>query len=214
MGLSKEEIRELGSVMGPIIADAMKSITGGDELTADQRAASALNDIRGEGKAERMRWEKLVPCRSTQTGATFLAVIQGAKAVLADGFNVKKNIPLDPDGFVVEMRDYQHCEKCWIHVRDGGFVPDGMDMVDVHKGGAEADQYKQWKYERYKLDARTYIRDNADERKRLPKGVALDDQDHAEKVEAQAASLADENAALKARLAELEAKGGNKRASP
>lgn len=99
------------------------------------------------------RWRE-VPCKSDDTGATFTAVVVESKSF--------------KEGRIIEIRDYQHPKGVATFQKDGGLVPDGMQIMRAGMAGPDRDPntipkqdytpfYLQWRWaEFWKRDLRRF----------------------------------------------------------
>lgn len=84
-----------------------------------------------------------IPCKSEETGSSFVALcLQTGQGVY---------------GKIVTIEEYLYPPGIGKHVRDGGIVPDGMQIRDAN--GQEVPLYKQWRWEEFwKKDLAYYNR--------------------------------------------------------
>lgn len=112
-------------------------------MTEDEKLADLARQYSGVDRA--VPREKLVPCVSEDTGATFTARVIESRS--------------DPNGRIVELLDYKRPDGCDRHVDDmpPGLVPKGL-MIHRSDNGHPTLQYKQWLWTTFwQADLRRFV---------------------------------------------------------
>lgn len=132
---------QLRTLLAEVRANAPAAPTSAAQLTADEQVNALVKQIR-EGENRPVHKIERLPCKSEETGATFVAVVQ------TSGHH--------PAGFVLTLDAYTMPDGVEVHKADGGLVPDGLTVR--RKDGELTREYKQWVWVNfYQADLRRHV---------------------------------------------------------
>lgn len=152
LGPILDRLEKLESASKPNVPDVPAGVD-----TADEHHYKLMAALRGQDQGlERFKLVEVVEGCLSDTGATFDAEVH-YPPLRKEG----KIVGRDPTkGLVKVLLNYQWPDGIDRHVRDGGVVPDGMEMKEVSGLwiGQETDAYRQWKWDEFmKADNKRYV---------------------------------------------------------
>jgi hypothetical protein len=126
---------------------AMSAIEAYKALSIDPRAGKSPDELMAEALTS-IRYQKPHPqtdveCVSLETGATFTAIVVASRPY--------------PEGRVCRIDGYAHPDGIDRHVKDGGLVPDGIELRN-RANGEESQDLKNWRWRTFwQADLLRYI---------------------------------------------------------